>query len=95
MAKYACESFKCVVYHTSGADLHHIITRKAGGLDERWNLLPVAHAIHNEIHSQGLVRCATKYPAIKEWLISHGWELQELFGRKKWIRLKTDDTNKK
>ncbi len=77
MAKYASNEFKCVVCLKPGADLHHIKTRKSGGPDESWNLLPICHAKHVEAHSIGLIKLADRYPAIKAWLLDNGWLIEQ------------------
>jgi len=84
VAEYAGEEIICIVTGAPGSTLHHLTTRGAGGTDDEWNLLPVCQLIHNTIHAKGLVYCAQKYPAIKEWLLAHGWEYDAF--NKKWRR---------
>jgi len=68
-----------------GADLHHVKSRGAGGGDDSWNLIPVCHRIHQEIHSKGICALAKQHAAILNWLLSNGWELET--GRERWVRV--------
>lgn len=79
--KYYDQFAVCVATGEVGCDLHHVKTRGSGGLDEPWNLIPVSHAIHMEIHSKGLVWASLKYPGIRTWLLEHGWFLEEQRGK--------------
>lgn len=78
MARYASEGFTCVVTGCPGADAHHLITRKSGGSDEPWNLIYLSHALHQEVHSIGMMRFAQKYPAVRDWLIRNDWRIDPL-----------------
>lgn len=81
--KYCGLEFKCIVTGNFSADLHHLITRGAGGSDSTSNLMPLAHALHQECHAIGLTKFALKYPIVKEWLLEHNWEFDET--RNKWV----------
>lgn len=61
---------------------HHIITRKSGGTDDKYNLMSLCLRHHNEIHQKGTSYMAEKYPVIRNFLISHNWEFCEFL--KKW-----------
>lgn len=74
---------RCVVSNRWGAEGHHIITRKSGGPDAEWNLMPLSRIHHTECHQIGLNKFAEKYPKVKSWLIAHGWYFCEV--RCKWI----------
>lgn len=52
--------------------MHHIKTRKSGGSDESFNLMPLCQKHHNEIHSSGTYSFVTKY-RLQEWMMSNGW----------------------
>lgn len=54
--------------------LHHVKTRKSGGSDETFNLMPLCAWHHTEIHKIGLVNMAKKNKSIHNWLIENGWE---------------------
>ena len=84
MAKYAGDHVQCIVTGKFGADLHHIYTQKAYPefKDFKWNLLPVCHQIHQEIHTSSLRTCALKYTAINEWLKKNKWHFD--MSMKKW-----------
>lgn len=79
---YVSEIMKCVVCGAPGVDLHHIKTRGAGGGDEEFNLMPLCHKSHVEVHNIGLLSFSKKYPEVKRWLVRNGWEL---LMSKKWV----------
>lgn len=73
-AKYYSSDKPCVVTGQMLVDLHHVKSRgSSGNIDEPWNLLPIIHPLHQEIHTIGLVRFAEKYQAVHEWLLRHDW----------------------
>ena len=46
--------------------MHHICTRGAhGACDERWNLLPICHVHHSEIHTIGRDTFAGRHPEVE------------------------------
>jgi len=75
MAKYASEEYICIVKGHGGSDLHHIYHQGSHPefKDEPWNLLPVTHLIHQQIHAMGLNRAASQYKPIEIWLNNHNW----------------------
>lgn len=77
--KYQSENHRCCVTGQSPVDLHHLKTRAAGGGDEDWNLMPLIHSLHVEIHQIGLKRFIEKYPEARAWLIAHDWDFDLLF----------------
>ena len=83
MAKYAGEHVTCIVTGAPGSDLHHLKTRASGGTDDEYNLIPLSHMLHVQLHSKGLNYMADKFPAIHGWLVQHGWEWDEY--SKRWI----------
>ncbi len=54
---------------------HHLISRGAGGPDEKWNLLSVCQSCHVWIHKIGLLRASQRFPEVEKFLIKNGWEL--------------------
>ena len=68
----------------NGNALHHIKTRKSGGTDDSWNMIPTCFSCHTKYHSQGLVYMAEKHPRVKKWLLDHEWGYDEFL--KKWVR---------
>lgn len=67
----------------NGNCLHHIKTRKSGGKDVYYNLMPLCLKHHNEVHAKGLTWFSQKYNNVEFWLIKHGWEYSEF--NNKWI----------
>jgi hypothetical protein len=65
----------CIVCNKQASEFHHLKTRKSGGPDEDWNLLPICRLHHVHIHAEGLKKIAAKYPALTTWLTEHGWAL--------------------
>jgi len=84
---YQCVNEPCLACGDWSAQrcYHHIVTRKSGGVDEPWNLMPLDLHHHNEVHQLGLSRFARKYINVEKWLIRNGWAY-DLF-REKWIHL--------
>jgi hypothetical protein len=70
-------SLPCLVCLEAGENrvcLHHIKTRKSGGGDEAFNLMPLCLRHHNEVHALGLPRFSEKHPAVKTWLTDFDWD---------------------
>ena len=44
-----------------GADLHHVKTRKSGGTDDDYNLMPLCRSHHTECHKIGTSTFVKKY----------------------------------
>jgi hypothetical protein len=76
------EKDMCIVCGRQASEKHHIKTKKAGGPDEDWNLLPVCRFDHVKIHTQGIKKIAAIYPRLAGWLLQHGWKLD--FDGRKW-----------
>lgn len=53
---------------------HHVLSRKSGGPDLPWNLMPLCLADHNLIHAKGLTTTAKNHADVKLWLLNNGWE---------------------
>lgn len=72
--KYQCQHTACTISGSSPVDLHHVQSRKSGGGDEPWNLMPLDHRYHQELHQLGLLKMSEKYPQVKKWLSDNGWQ---------------------
>lgn len=46
-----------------------------------WNLMPLSDAGFDEALSLGLRRFAASYPAVRAWLVSHGWTVDPVLLR--------------
>jgi 5-methylcytosine-specific restriction endonuclease McrA len=68
----------CIVCFEEGENkvcLHHVKTRKSGGPNESWNLMPLCQSCHNEVHMIGLNSFSQRYHQVKAWLLDNMWEL--------------------
>lgn len=64
----------CVVCGSMGTTVaHHVITKGAGGPDELWNLIPLCHTHHHEVHRVGRDTFFGKYDRAYAWLLHYGW----------------------
>lgn len=75
----------CGVLQENGNVLHHIKTRGSGGSDKKFNLMPLCNFHHNQVHQIGLYNFSLKYKSVTKFLINHKWELNNYFGKYKWI----------
>ncbi len=64
-------------------DMDHIRTKAAGGQD----LWPLCRRHHQERHAKGLSWIIETYPHTKEILKKKGFEIVDVFGRKKLQRI--------
>jgi hypothetical protein len=67
----------CAICGRQLADWHHIMTRKSGGPDDAWNLIPLCRQHHVEIHSVGRITFLKKYFQFKDFLIKYGWSITD------------------
>lgn len=79
--KYKSNTTPCIVTGLSPVDLHHVKTRASGGTDDQWNLMPLIRKLHQELHQSGLSRFSQKYGPVEYWLISYGWEYDQIRSR--------------
>ena len=73
----------CLICGRSEADKHHWKTRKSGGSDDEWNLMPLCRMHHVEVHAIGATTFPKKYPRAMSWLIENGWTLDT--SKNKWV----------
>lgn len=76
----------CGAHTEGGSALHHVKTRKAGGTDHPWNLMPLCFKCHHYVHSIGLVTFSKLNPPVRTWLVLNEWSICELTG--KWYHSK-------
>jgi hypothetical protein len=74
--RYWSETECCIICGCQGVDLHHVKSRGAGGSDLDYNLMPLAHKYHQELHTIGLNTMSIKYPQVEDWLHKNGWEYE-------------------
>jgi 5-methylcytosine-specific restriction endonuclease McrA len=77
---------KCIVCKVGQAEAHHVKSKKSGGDDVEYNLIPLCRKCHSEVHSIGLNRFSDKHSSVKGWLLKNGWELNVV--AMKWYRPK-------
>lgn len=66
----------CGIETENGNCLHHVKTRKSGGTDDDWNLMPLCLKHHNMIHNCGTVYMSDKFTRVKWWLHKNGWNYE-------------------
>jgi len=78
----------CVISHCRrrGVDPAHVKTVGSHGDDVISNLMCLCRWHHVEQHQIGIITFTRKYPSVLNFLRSHGWELQEIFGRFRLIK---------
>lgn len=74
----------CACCGAPSDELHHIRTKKSGGPDKEWNLLPVCRGCHRRIHDTTLKQITDKSARLRKWLYAHGWYIENRLGKKKW-----------
>lgn len=84
LKKYQSKKMNCLACGILGVDLHHIKTRKSGGCDSHFNLMPLCRIHHVEIHKIGMNSMAEKYPKIMKFLIDNSYTYCLI--RNKWVR---------
>ena len=74
----------CVISGAPGPnDPSHVKSRGSHGDDVEWNICPLAHKYHQELHKIGAVTFANKYPRYRQWLLDNGWQFDEVL--QKWV----------
>lgn len=76
---------RCVVCGKRGVDLHHIKTRKAGGTDCSFNMIPLCRKHHRECHDIGMKIFSARYQLVRFWLLENNWKIDEFMGR--WVHV--------
>ena len=75
----------CAACDTMAVDrcYHHIYTRKAHPefINESWNLMSLCAVHHNMIHAKGAKYMASKFQAVRIWLMENNWRFCELTGK--------------
>jgi hypothetical protein len=66
----------CLVCGIQPTDIAHVKTRGSGGSDETHNLMALCRMHHSAQHQMGIVTFARKNWSVFEWLLQHGWELE-------------------
>lgn len=68
-------------------DKAHIKTKKSGGTMDDWNIMLLCRRHHVEQHKIGIATFVTKYRSVEIELKNKGWEVQEIFGQRKLLRV--------
>jgi len=77
----------CAVCFGPATEYHHVKTRKSGGTDDEWNLLPVNRKCHILIHAKGIITVSDSRNYLLQWLQRNGWEIKKEFGIRKLRRI--------
>lgn len=82
-AKAAKEMRKtpCVACGKTPTDIAHVRSKKASGINKKWNLVSLCRTDHALQHLTGWRLFFQKYPHVKKHLENSGWEFEELMGR--------------
>lgn len=76
---------RCTACNNKGdLDLHHLISRGAGGPDSEENLMPLCRLCHTRLHVKGLLHMTEQFPQLVKWLKGSGWELTD-WPKKRWL----------
>ena len=76
------EKHSCIICGNKEVDIHHIKTKKSGGDDVPYNLVPLCRVHHSSLHSMGIKKFAKEYILFEAFLLYFGWELNAL---NKWV----------
>jgi hypothetical protein len=76
-----CVSCRCTPPNT----LHHLVSRGAGGSNHPSNILSSCTNCHALVHSMGLLWLSVRAPAVRYWLVDHGWVLDGGIKQGKWL----------
>lgn len=63
----------CLKEEENTVCFHHIKTRKSGGTDDAWNLMPLCQEHHNAVHAKGLSLFSALYVQVAKWLLRNSW----------------------
>lgn len=63
----------CFKEEENSVCFHHVKTRKSGGTDDAWNLMPLCFYCHEEVHKKGLSLFSALYSQVAKWLTGNGW----------------------
>lgn len=80
------EYMACLVCNLRLSCAAHAKSQGSGGDDVKENLKPLCKKHHSEEHNIGSITFAEKYQSVMNWYLSNGWELVNIFGKKKFLR---------
>jgi hypothetical protein len=81
MALQTAKTKPCAVCARFEAEPHHVKSKKSGGDDMGFNLMPLCRRCHKEVHDIGLTTFASKYKQVTDWLLGYGWELDTFMNK--------------
>lgn len=64
-----------------GVVAHHLKSKKSGGHDVEFNLLPLCQECHVEVHTVGLTQFSVRYSNVEYFLSETGWQFSEYLNR--------------
>ena len=71
----------CLKEDENSVCFHHVKTRKSGGTDDSWNMMPLCQQHHNEVHNKGLSLFSALYYQALKWLTKNGCEYDSHFNK--------------
>ena len=83
----------CLCCHSTNVDMHHLKTRKSGGSDDDYNLVPLCRQHHVMAHQVGHNKMASSFYRFRKGLIDRGWEFCDFRGR--WVRPLEESANER
>lgn len=73
----------CVQCNTKPVDLHHVLSRGAGGTDALYNLIPLCRSCHGALHHFGQLKMFLEKDRFRKSLEERGWYYLEVNGKRK------------
>ena len=71
----------CLVCKRRPVDAAHIRTKKASGINERWNYMPLCREHHSEQHTIGIITFIKKYVSVFYYVQDRGWSIDVVNGK--------------
>lgn len=76
----------CLVCGRRPVEEHHIKTRGSGGVDDDWNIMLLDRKCHQEVHQIGVITFIEKYPQVRAYIETMGWEIIGVNSFKRLVR---------
>lgn len=81
MAKDQARNKPCVICARFGAESYCLINKKDGGHDLEFNIMPLCNVCRSIVGRLGLAAASKKYKQVENWLLSYGWQFNEILQR--------------
>jgi hypothetical protein len=77
----AIRKMACLVCGKKPSDACHIRTKKASGIDEEFNLMPLCRKHHQEQHRKGILTFLVEQPKVFSYIVQQGWSVEFVNGK--------------